>query len=137
MAKNLIDDKNLDKVPGVTAAEAAALDARITALENNFHGWTLQNIATALDASVTVPPAAKEIYVQIATQDGWIYPVYVAAVSIPTTGSIYLANTTYSDAVQDYKIQAAQASGGGYTITFTSVKSGGAETSFTAGVYYR
>lgn len=137
MAKNLIDDKNLDKVPGVTAAEAAALEARVTALENNFHGWTLADTATAQGGTVTVPATAKEIYVQIATQDGWIYPVYVAAVSIPATGSIYLSNTTYSDAVQDYKVNAAQASGGGYTITFTSVKSGGAETTFTASVYYR
>jgi hypothetical protein len=137
MAKNLIDDKNLDKVPGVTAAEAAALEARVTALENNFHGWTQASIVTALGGTVTVPATAKEIYVQIATQDGWIYPVYVAAVSIPATGSIYLSNTTYSDAVQDYKVNAAQASGGGYTITFTSVKSGGAETTFTAAVYYR
>jgi hypothetical protein len=137
MAKNLIDDKNLDKVPGVTAAEAAALEARVTALENNFHGWTQASIVTALGGTVTVPATAKEIYVQIATQDGWIYPVYVAAVSIPATGSIYMSNTTYSDAVQDYKVNAAQASGGGYTITFTSVKSGGAETTFTAAVYYR
>jgi hypothetical protein len=137
MAKNLIDDKNLDKVPGVTAAEAAAIEARVTALENNFHGWTQASIVTALGGTVTVPATAKEIYVQIATQDGWIYPVYVAAVSIPATGSIYLSNTTYSDAVQDYKVNAAQASGGGYTITFTSVKSGGAETTFTAAVYYR
>jgi hypothetical protein len=137
MAKNLIDDKNLDKVPVVTAAEAAAIEARVTALENNFHGWTQASIVTALGGTVTVPATAKEIYVQIATQDGWIYPVYVAAVSIPATGSIYLSNTTYSDAVQDYKVNAAQASGGGYTITFTSVKSGGAETTFTAAVYYR
>lgn len=87
MAKNLIDDQNLDWTPGTEPATAAGLTRRVTALEDTGD-WILAGTATLTEQTVYVPVTAQEIYIDldsgIGSEDDSLHVTYfmpAAAVS--------------------------------------------------------
>lgn len=87
MAKNLIDDQNLDWTPGTVPATAAALKSRVTRLEDTGD-WILAGTATVSEQTVYVPSTAQEIYIDldsgIGSEDDSLHITYLmpaAAVS--------------------------------------------------------